>query len=170
MSDNRKILVAKRKNERRNPHVAERTTQVQEDRRGIKRPNDKPKKNLANERLKRLRTSLNEEVRNSGKSVSNSFVNRNENFARKRPPNSTEASVCTKVLKQNEDINTRKISQSASSFIFKEEFITQKSTFTTTTENPFSFDNFQQQSVNNTEDMDWTPVRLIIISKLKNKL
>ncbi|XP_044269715.1 transcriptional protein SWT1 [Tribolium madens] len=159
MSDKRKVLVAKRKNERNPKNFAESCRiVVQNDnnfKRGTKRPIivNTPKKNLANDRLKRLRTTLNEEVKNSSQPLSNS---KDKNCVRKRPTCSVEHEVSTKWLKEN-DSGAGECSKTAPPFIFKEEFLTQKSVFTAVSPNPFAVLDLQQQSENKAENMEWSP-------------
>nr|XP_015833261.1 PREDICTED: uncharacterized protein LOC107397489 [Tribolium castaneum] len=157
MSDKRKVLVAKRKNER-NPKIFPEKI-VQEDshlKHGTKRTiSVTPKKNIANERLKRLRTSLNEEVSKSAQSVPKF---KDKNCVRKRPTDSVQHEVSTKLFIKESASSSGECSNSepGTPFIFKEEFLTQTNVFTTESPNPFAV-GFQQTAVVSEEDMEWCP-------------
>jgi rRNA-processing protein FCF1 len=177
MSDNRKILSAKRRHERNKfPSSAGSFINKREDnnfKKGVKRSafsNDTPKKNIANDRMKRLRTSLNEEVRNSSSesskvvassSTTNPQINKSVkylNYGRKRAQAAQSQCVSTKVFRK--EIDSSRNNVQSSGYVFKEEFIHKSNHFTTVTENPFPVSNLSipENSADANEDMEWSTV------------
>ncbi|KAJ3662848.1 hypothetical protein Zmor_007193 [Zophobas morio] len=171
MSDNRKVLVAKRKNQRNHcPNPVQNSKcgeEFQSSRRGTKRPglcNDPSKRNLANDRLKRLRTSLNEEVQKSSHerykpsscASASSTALYKANVMRKRPINEPSAqTVSMKLPKQQETGQSRVNASYSNAFVFKEEYLTQKKVF-----NAAVFDRKETFTTAVTtqcnEDMEWS--------------
>ncbi|EEZ99487.2 hypothetical protein TcasGA2_TC000062 [Tribolium castaneum] len=134
MSDKRKVLVAKRKNEK-NPKIFPEKI-VQEDshlKHGTKRTiSVTPKKNIAK--------------------------SKDKNCVRKRPTDSVQHEVSTKLFIKESASSSGECSNSepGTPFIFKEEFLTQTNVFTTESPNPFAV-GFQQTAVVSEEDMEWCP-------------
>ena len=183
MSDNRKVLVAKRKNQRNHcPNPVQNSKcgeEFQSSRRGTKRPglcNDPSKRNLANDRLKRLRTSLNEEVQKSSHerykpsscASASSTALYKANVMRKRPINEPSAqTVSMKLPKQQETGQSRVNASYSNAFVFKEEYLTQKKVF-----NAAVFDRKETFTTAVTtqcnEDMEWSTVSLYYVMDKKN--